>query len=462
MVSDVANFNDLLTSALKAQDDAALVELLSHARAGDIAESFELLDDKDRSRVLFALPPATAAEVIILLDEAVRGDVVEELDTRDLTRLVKHLEPDDAADVLGELEDEEVEKVLAGIDDARSDQIEELMEFDEETAGGIMTPTFVAIPADATVADAVEHVRAASLTEDLAEVYVVDNEGRPVGTVPLHRLVTSDPERKLAEITEPDPVTVKAHDDQETVVQIIRKYDVPEAAVVDEHGRLVGRVTHDDLLDVAEEEAAEDLYRMAGTDASELETSSPFRAARVRLTWLLPCMFGMLLSATVINVTRPHFDLILFATLIMFVPMIGATGGNSGIQISTIIVRGFATGDLASTRFMRAVAREGRIAAVMAPICGAATWLVVWVFLATTRRVEPTVALPPQIERIAFAAGAAMTIAILVAACLGIALPFTFRKLKIDPALASGPIVTVANDVLSVAIYMTVALMIAT
>lgn len=461
MTQDGAHFNDRLTTALKSSDEAGLVELLGGARSGDIAESFELLNDQDRSRVLFALPPSTAAEVIILLDEAVRGDVVDDLDTTDLARIVGHLEPDDAADVLGELEDDEAGRVLAGIDEARSGKIEELLEFDEETAGGIMTPNVVAIPADATVADAVEQVRAASPTEDLAEVYVVDAENKPVGTVPLHRLVTSDPESRISDITEPDIVTVRAQDDQETVVQIIRKYDAYEAAVVDEQGRLLGRITHDDLLDVAEEEAAEDLYRMAGTDAAEFETRSTFRAARVRLTWLLPCMFGMLFSAVVINFSRPHFDLSLFATLVMFVPMIGATGGNSGIQISTVIVRGFASGDLGSMRFARALSREGRIALAMAPTCGLATWAVVSLFLPVMRWIEPAAELPDELARIALAVGMAMCVAILTAAGLGILLPFTFRALKIDPAIASGPIVTTTNDVLSVLVYMVLAYFIA-
>lgn len=461
MATVETSFHQALEAALKQGDDRALAELLSQARAGDIAESFELLDDEERSRILFALPPQTAAEVVMLLGEAVRGDVVDDLDTADLTRLVEHLEPDDAADVLGELEEDQAEQVLAGIDEARSDQIEELMEFDETTAGGIMTPDVVAVPADATVGDAIEKVRRAAPTEDLADVYVVDETHRPIGMVPLQRLVIYEPSTPVAEVMDPDVVVVHADDDQETVVQVIRKYDAVEAAVVDAEGRLVGRVTADDLLDVADEEAAEDLYRMAGTDAAELETSSTFRAARIRLMWLMPCMLGMMLSAAVINISRPHFDLVMFATLVMFVPMIGATGGNSGIQISTIIVRGFAEGDLGATRFTRALAREGRIALAMAPICGLATYLVVWGFLTVTRHFEPELVLPQNPERVALAVGVAMTVAILVAAGLGIILPFAFRWLKIDPAIASGPIVTTANDILSVSIYMVIAFLIA-
>ena len=246
-----------LLAALEGEDQAQLTEVLASARAADIAESFDLLDDEDRSHVLFALPPHTAAEVVIMLDEAVRGDVVDDLDTESLTEIVSALPPDDAADVLGELSEEEADEILDQMVDEQSDKIEELLVYDENTAGGIMTPDFVAVPVTATVADAVEHIRSATPDEELHEVYIVDADDRVVGTVPLRRLVTSPSATRLSDILEPDPVVVSVNDDQEAVVQIIRKYDVMEAAVVDADERLVGRITHDDLLDVAEEEAAE-------------------------------------------------------------------------------------------------------------------------------------------------------------------------------------------------------------
>jgi magnesium transporter len=245
------------------------------------------------------------------------------------------------------------------------------------------------------------------------------------------------------------------------VVQVIRKYDVMAAAVVNAHHRLLGRITHDDLLDVAEEEAAEDLYRMAGTDPAEFETSSVFRAARVRLTWLLPCMLGMLITAYVLGVSRSQFHVALFAPLLFFVPMIGAMGGNSGIQISTVIVRGFATGELGSTKFLRALEREGRIAVVMAIACGFCAWLLVSLSVPVLQGLDPEFGQLLNGGRMALAVGLAMSAAILVAGFLGIALPFTFRRLGVDPAIASGPLVTTANDVIAVSIYMSLAMLIA-
>ena len=455
-------FHTQLAEVLRSEDEGALNHLLAVAPAADIAESFELLDDEERSRILFSLPPHTAAEVVVMLDEAVRGDVVDDMDRESLTEIVSELQPDDAADVLGELDEDEAGEILEKLEADQSEMVTELLEYDEETAGGIMTPDVVALEATATVADAVEQVRQANPEEDLHEVFVVDADRKLVGIVPLRRMVTAGSTTKLADICEPNPVTVFADDDQETVVQIIRKYDVSEAAVVDREERLIGRITHDDVMDVAEEEAAEDLYRMAGTDPAELETSSILNAARIRLTWLLPCMIGMLVTACVIELAQPQFELALFAALVPFVPMIGAMGGNSGIQISTIIIREFATGDIGSTKLGRAFMREGRIALVMAPVCGVFAWLLVSLFFPTFQRVFGEQSTLIDHSRVALAVGAAMFVAIVTAGILAISLPFTFRRLGFDPAIASGPLVTTLNDVVSVAIYMTLAFAIAT
>jgi len=457
MPTERTEFYDRLVACLALADDRALGEVLADARAADIAESFDLISDEDRSRVLYALPPYTAAEVVVMLDEAVRGEVVDELDTEALTEIVSELAPDDAADVLGELSVQDSREILEQMPDILSDKMRELLEYDDQSAGGIMTPDVVAVPESATVADAVGLVREASHQDDLNDVYLVDDEQKLVGTVPLRRLVTTSPHTPVSEICDRDAVSVFAHDDQETVVQVIRKYNVSEAAVVNEQGRLLGRITHDDLLDVADEEAEEDLFRLAGTDAAELDTHSVFQAARIRLTWLLPCMIGMLLSAAVLKFSAPQFDVGLFAALALFVPMIGATGGNTGIQISTVIVRGFATGDLGSTKLTRALLREGRIALAMSPICGLLAWALVTVFFPLFSWVDPAGVVVHDPARVAMAVGTAMASAILVAAGLGIALPFSFRRLGVDPAIASGPLVTTANDVVSVSIYMSLA-----
>jgi magnesium transporter len=462
MTEDIKGLHERVEAALESKNDSLLAELLTGPRPADIAEVFDLLDDEDRSHILIdILPPIIAAEVVIQLDDAVRGDVVDDLAPQAVADLAAEMEPDDAADMLSEMTDKETEEVLDIMPDAKSDKIEELLGYPEESAGGIMTTNVVKVPASATVRDATRHVREASLAEDLHEIYIVDEQDRLMGSVPLRRLVTNPKERRLQEICDPDPVFVYAHEDQEAVLQIIRKYDVAEAAVVDERDRLIGIITHDDLLDVAEEEAEEDMLRMAGTDPAERDTSSALRAARIRLTWLLPCMVGMLLTAAVIIVFEPRFELAVFGALVPFVPMIGAMGGNTGVQTSTVVVRGFATGELAGTKLGRALYREGRIALLMAPVCGLLAWAMVQISLPLLRSFEGLDTTHIDPIRVALAVGFAMCAAILVAAFLGIALPFTFRKLNVDPAIASGPIVTTTNDVVSVSIYLSIGMMIA-
>ena len=207
------NFHEQLIAALASDDQQRLARQLSDARAADIAQSFELIGEEDRSRVLFALAPHTSAEVVVMIGEAVRSDVVEELGTESLTEIVAELPPDDAADVLGELPEEEAGEILEHIKDEQSVKIEELLEYDEETAGGIMTPDIVAVPASITVADAVEFVREATQEEDLHEIYIVDADRKLVGTVPLRLLVTQTSSTQLSGICDRDVVTVLASDE---------------------------------------------------------------------------------------------------------------------------------------------------------------------------------------------------------------------------------------------------------
>ncbi len=438
-------------------DDTRLADALASLRPADIAEVFELFDDHQRSRVIFALPPRSAAEVISLIDEAERGEVVEDLDDAKLTELVAELPPDDAADVLAELPEERSDEVLEHVPDDKAAQIEELLEYDEESAGGIMTPELIALTGQTTVGQSVEHVRAASPQDDLNEIYVIDLERHLLGVVPLRMLLTAPRDTPLADICSSDPVSVRSDQDQEEVVHIFAKYDLPTLPVVDEWNRLKGRITADDIMDVAQEEAAEDMYRMAGMDPAEMETASLVRAAFSRLVWLLPCMLIITGTATAIALAQENFEVGMFTAVMAFVPMVGAMSGNSGIQISTVIIRGLATGEWTNTRIGLAFHREGIIALIMAPICGLTAASISWVGLPLLQALGSDFG---QADRglIAQTVGFGMTAAILIAGGLGIVLPFLFRRIGVDPAIASGPIVTTMNDVISVSIYLLISI----
>ena len=453
----------LAAQVAAAGDAHALRSAVSGIHVADIAEAFELLDGEARSSLLYALAPRTVAEVIVLLDEADRGELVEDMDEASLTQVVAELPPDDAVDVLGELSDQQRAEVLEHIPDEHAGKLEELLRYDEDTAGGIMNPDVIALGTDATVADSVRHVREASSDEDLHEIYVTDAERRLIGIVPLRRLVTASKTAKLGELCIRDPVVVTADEDQEAVAQVIRKYDLPALAVVDSRQRLIGRITHDDIMDVVEEEAAEDLYRMAGTDAAELESASVVHAARVRLAWLIPCLFGTALTASVImyfeTTSGPRLPGAQILVLLSFVPMIGAMGGNSGIQTSTIIVRGFATGDLAVRAIGIALAREVRIGVILAVGCGLTAGVVsLLCIVAREQLLGADHMLGVQFVRTAVSVALGMVSAIFGATLLGVLLPFSFRRLNVDPAIASGPLVTTVNDLVSVTIYLSISM----
>jgi magnesium transporter len=245
-----------------------------------------------------------------------------------------------------------------------------------------------------------------------------------------------------------DLITARADEDQEVVVQICRKYDLAAVPVVDDQGRLLGRITADDLMDAADEEAAEDLYRMAGTDPAELESASSLRAARIRGLWLLPCFTVTLLLAGIVQFFEARFATEVKVLVLAFMPVIAAMGGNTGIQTSTRIVRALATGGDPESRLNRAVTREAPIALVLALCFG---------LLATIAGSAFGYYYYHGALRLGFAVGVGMTSAIVVSATLGVGLPFLFRRIGVDPAIASGPIITSSNDIISVAIYLTAA-----
>jgi len=435
---------------------SALGELLRSQRSSNIAEVVELLENEQRRAVFDVLDKPTSAEVLEKVDEATRAELFELFGDEELTSLVSHLDPDDAADVLSELPEEERAELLKSIPPVESAEIKELMSYSEDSAGGIMDPVVISVPEDATITEAVNKIRAAELDEDFFSVYVVDKTGRFLGDVRLRLLVTAPENTKINDLIDPDTVYVTVDTDQEEVRNIFSKNDLIVGPVLDKDHKLVGRITADRIIEVAEEEAAEDLYTMAGTDADELDDVSVFHAARVRMTWLLPALFGTGITVLVLMFFK-SYNPVIYVAIVAFVPMIAAISGNAGLQTSTIVVSGLATGHLAALKLSQVFTREVRIALLVALSCGIIGGVACAILISS--RVADTITEP---IRIIFAFGTAMFSAIMVATTLGLFLPFLFRRIGIDPAISSGPLVTTANDSISVAIYMTLTLLLAT
>lgn len=449
---------DEIVALLERREISSLKRLLANERSSDIAEVVELVDNEEKRIIFDVLDKPVSAEVLEKVEEATRAELFEILNEEELASLVVQLDPDDAADVLSELSDEESAEVLESISPAESATIKDLMSYTEDSAGGIMDPVVISVPQEASIAEAISKIRAAEIDEDFYSVYVVDKNRRFLGDVRIRLLLTSPEDTTIKSLIDPDTIYVSVDADQEEVRNIFSKNDLIVVPVLDKHHKLVGRITADRIIEVAEEEAAEDLYAMAGTDADELDDVSVFRAARVRMTWLLPCLIGTGITAIVGIVFRDVFfnanQLYIWTAAFVFAPMIAAISGNAGLQTSAIVVSGLATGHLAALRVSQVFTREVRIALIVAMVCGIIGGLVCAVVL-HFRKLE--IAIQPL--HIVFALGFAMFAAIMVATTLGLFLPFLFRRVGIDPAISSGPLVTTANDSISVAIYMTLTLL---
>jgi len=447
---------DEIRLLMERNDAATLRRRLDEADAADLAEIVEMLDDEEQQMFMAALDAEEAGEVLSMVDEATRGELLEDMTEQALTGAVATMPPDDAADLLAELPDEQSEEVLERLPDEQAADVATLLQYEEDTAGGLMTPEFISVAEDATVSHVVAELRKMELdAEEPFFIYVVDESQRLRGLVPLRKLIAVPPDTRVSAIMTAELVSVSVDDDQEEVANVIRRHDLPAVPVLSSAGRLVGRITHDDVADVIVEEADEDMLRMAGTDAAELERASSLRAARVRMTWLLPCLVGTMLTGLVMAAFKAQIDVHEFMLLVLFVPMIAAMGGNSGVQASTIIIRGLATQELAGQSVALALRREAGIAAAVGVGCGivagVVSFAVVWGLEALGQAQSD---LSPM--AVGVAVSAAMLLAIHVAVALGTFLPFVFRRIGIDPAIASGPLITTSNDIISVAIYLTI------
>ena len=435
---------ELITGYVDAGRLTDLRPILSTERPEDIAEALRHLEEETRQRIFSLLEEESAGAVLDCLDEldpAFRQELLETLDSRELTEIVETMPLDDAADVLGDLPEDQAQQVLGMMVEAEAEEVQELLRYPEDAAGGIMTPTLVSVSTSMTVSETIDYLRETGNADEVFYVYVVDSQEYLFGTVSLQKLVTARPETKIRSIADPDPISVNVQADQEEIAGIFRRYGLLAVPVVDDEGKLLGRITIDDVIDVIEEETTEDVYKMAGTDDEELESRSSFRIALIRLPWLLSCLVGSFLSGAVIHAFQMTLGRAI--ALAAFIPAITATGGNAGLQTSTVTVRGLATGHLDPSHLKREFLKEIRTALIIGAVCGGVTGAVARFWMGA-----PVVGV---------CIGTAMFLAISVAAGLGILIPLTFRKIGIDPAIASGPFITTSNDITGLLIYLSLA-----
>ncbi len=435
----------------KSEQWQKLRTLLAEMPPPDIADILKSLDHNSVSAIFRLLPPETKPEVLAEIEGSISDELIESLSNAELSDLVEEMAPDDAADLLAELSDKRTEHVLNLMDDPESaNDVRGLLSYPEDSAGGIMNSDVVAMNADQTVEEALDAIADLDASERFFIANIVDANGILIGTADVWMLLREhNRQRRIGEIADTRFHAAAIDMDQEEVAQLMAKYDLDVIPVVDLQGHLVGRVTSDDIIDVIQEEASEDLFRLAGSDDQELELSSVFTSCRIRLPWLLITLFGGMINAVIFNTYRTHLETASLLVLIGFVPTVLAMGGNTGIQSSILVVRSLAIKAEPTRGIVRLIVHELGTGAVMGVACGILIGSISLVVI--NSQFEPTglVSAFHLGSVVAVSLFAAMTFA----ATFGTLVPVFLNKIKVDPAVASGPFITIVNDITALLIY---------
>ncbi|MEE9187288.1 MAG: magnesium transporter [Bacteroidota bacterium] len=405
---------------------ADIADILEHLTPGDRLVLFELLDARVSSEVLLELHPE------------VRQSLLEGLSSQRLTSIVSQLDSDDATDLVAELPEEVARKVLEAIPKEDSEEVQDLLRYPDDTAGGIMAREFIAVNRKATIKRALREVRKmAKQGGEVYNVYVVDDDGRICGYLPLQNLVIHSPNRKIYKVMDPDVISVKADVDQEAVAEIFKKYDILSLPVVDGDNHVIGRITVDDVVDVIVEENTEDIQKMAGLAGAETAGSTIFQVSRIRLPWLLLAFAGELVSVFVLQNFQASIEKIVAAAF--FIPIVMAMGGNAGIQSSALVVRGLATGEIWLGRTRKRVLKEMGVALMNGLILSSLIFAISSIWF--------------NDALFGMTVGISLLVVVANATVVGALVPLGLAKLRIDPAIATGPFITTSNDVVGLLIY---------
>jgi len=422
----------LLRSAeelLQNRDDPRAKQAIVEAHAADLAHVLQHLPPSDRAIIFRILGPEQAGDVLSELDDATLLGLVRSLDDVEVSQILDRMPAEHAADVVDELSTEHAEKILDLMEEERSEEIQEILEYPEDSAGRLMSPDVVAVRETSTVEEAVQHIRKTVTEERPFGVYAVDDHQHLIGRVPLRRLLLADPRSLILGIL-----------DREEMARVVAKYDLVTVPVVDDQNRLIGTITVDDVIDVVEEEASEDIFRMAGSDAAELERRSPGQVAMLRLPWVMLTLLIEMLAGVVIH----FFDHTLGKVILLasFMPVIQAISGNTGLQSVTMVVRGLATGQVRLSRWWEPLWRQIQTSAILGAVCAVVVGLIGLMWHSAI---------------FGLVVATSMFVSVNLSGCAGTAIPMLSKRMGFDPALTAGPFETAFQDVLGVTIFLSLA-----
>ncbi len=426
---------------------SALRELLTEINVVDTAQLIEELESKDRLLVFRVLPKDISAEVFAYLEPEIQAELVRTINDAELERLLDEMFLDDTVDFLEEVPANVVTRVLAHSDPETRRLINRFLKYPDDCAGSLMTIEMVQLHTSFTAAQAIEHIRKTGVDkETVYTCYCTDRERHLLGSIPLLSLLLCDENELVGDIMEDDAqlISVNTLDDREEVADIVKKYDLLSVPVVDNENRLVGIITVDDIVDVIEEETTEDFEKMASLAPSDNEylKTGVLKLAKNRIPWLLILMISGTFTGKIIE----GYEILLsgFVALTASMPMLMGTSGNAGQQISTLMIRGLAVGEIEIRDYFKVVFKELRVAAICGFILAVANVGRMYLFCDGTIDVYLVVSL-------------AMFFAVIVAKLIGCSLPIFAKLIRLDPALMAGPLISTLLDMITLSIYFALA-----
>lgn len=448
-------FTDQLHAAIAAGDETALRSLFEELHPADAAEILNTLSDDEAVSVYKLLEEGMAAEAILLLEDDKREKILDGLSPKQIAeQLIDNLASDDAADVLAELTDSEQDEVLSHVEDTeQAGDIVDLLNYDPDTAGGLMAKELVKVHLSKNVWECVREIRKqAEEVENVYTIYVVDDDEKLMGLLSLKNLLTKPLRTPIRDVYNPDFISVKTNTPAEEIGQLMDKYDLVVVPVVDGINRLVGRITFDDIVDVIREETTEDVQKMGGVEAlDEPYMSTPFwQMIRKRVGWLVILFVGETFTATAMSFFE---DQIAKAVILaLFVPLIISSGGNSGSQATSLIIRALALGEITVRDWWKIVRKEFQSGLVLGVILGIIGFLRVAMW---SNFIEDY---GPHWVLIGLVVGISLVGVVMLGTLTGSVLPMLLKRLGLDPAVSSAPFVATLVDVSGLVIYFTVAM----
>lgn len=434
-------FIEDLKDLIKKEEQENALQMIRNLHPADIAVIFRELNNQETRYLYNLLDNETSSDVLVEMEEDEREQFIEEMPVDMIVeKVIDNMESDDAADFLGELSEEKQEEVLSRIQDIeQAGDIADLLTYDEDTAGGLMAKELVQVNQEWDIAKCIREIRRqASEVDEFYHVYVVDEDNILKGLVSLKKLLIGRTTTRIRNISKTDIISVKTDTPSEEVAVIMKKYDIVSLPVVDTIGRLVGRITIDDVVDVIQEEAEKDYQLISGITEDVEHTDNVFILTRARLPWLSIGLAGGILGSMVI---RAHEgELRIFPEMALFFPLIGAMGGNAGVQSSAIVVQGIAAGIIDLQGITGKLIKEFFVGLINGLILSGLIFGYNMLF-SDSFALTITVSI-------------ALLSVILFASLFGTFVPLILHRFKIDPALATGPFITTTNDIIGLTIYL--------